>query len=1137
MKTFQEKNFQYDILIPFFCDHKPKGLNWLKGKSSQIDPARWIVRDDLISFLKTGNAENKSAYEKVFHSQSYKSDIAFFEAFWSAVLEPRLTTAPNAATLLSGSLPFCGQSFSLWNEAPYAGAPEQSQELMDNNLMRIVPEATFHRFFPQTNSQINIRCDLAFFVNGLFFSYAELKTTQTNQSAAIDGRLKIASDIVGAATRAIAEAHARHPSWPGFKSEHLLEAERHRIRQDLALYFKSTHIVSVDMGQVWILSGNDWVLEDVDAALMKNGGGIVALRDTIVAKVIASFSLMPHLRTKNGFEEVLSHLSSLYDPVHGVDREILFYNQIRSSRTSTKTEIFRPRPAQRTMIDQTLREVEERYREEQTPKINSEYIRNRLHQGMPNLGSDRIEEIVRETLLYRNGADAHTILLQGAAGLGKTNVIVWLAQALSSMPDFRSEKMAPLFDKVILLTDRTELRKNIAQEADRTKQRKPVFFEAKTFDGLKTNLANGTRVVVVNIQKFPALDKFLNTDQELENLLSSKRVAFLIDEVHRSQNGELHDATMDIFRQWSSMSHDKNSNKRNLIIGLTATPRDDVLARMGEWREPAAPGDDIRWVPFYAYTMQQAIDDKVILNPLQNILEYSDHLQINGVETMSGAGNIKKPAIQDIYEDPTRQRLIAKQSALVFVAKTMRSIPVPRRKMGEGKAMFAASSIKTAIQYQRLIKEELDLLAMDDRFKEHADHIRGTPVLLLFSDTQGFEKCSTFNNGKKQDDIIDEFRRKAIGELPVEQQFRNAIIVVVDKLLTGFDEPTLHTIFIDRGMNDVLLFQSACRIDRIQKNKTDCLIVDFSHEGSVSKALPSVFSKYGGLTVSDFDAMSLRTKMVETFKYFFKNPVISTLWTLWKNNSSAISDVNLSIKMTNDLKHLSQSQPDLARTLYQHGSSWLSCCKTLSIVLNFSDPIFSQHSDENRQAFASQCTNDLHALLVSSDQSASVSFHVDLVKEIDAWGLEKFEAAAQEKTSKSLSRQAGTPISASAILNGPDLLTLLSEMQLAEDQKIELMDKIKDFLKILFSAIDLEDKKTNNSPYKKLVLAMINKGQDFPWEERYLGFVSILNSACISPKIARNPLCMALIGPMTKRKELIHADYEEWIRTSGNSIF
>jgi type I restriction enzyme R subunit len=325
---------------------------------------------------------------------------------------------------------------------------------------------------------------------------------------------------------------------------------------------------------------------------------------------------------------------------------------------------------------------------------------------------------------------------------------VWLAQALSDMPDPRSKAAAPLFDLCILLTDRTELRQNVAEEAARLGATKNIVAEAETFLDLRNGLQEGARVVVVNIQKFPSIKRLAQVDAALSKLLSGKRVAFIIDEVHRSQGGVLHDATLEIFDEWGSLR--PAGAKRNLIIGLTATPRDEVLARFGEWRAPRAAGDDIRWAPYFAYTMTQAIREKVILNPIQNVIRFEDHLQYritDTVQKLRPGDELRQPSSDEIYHNPDRQSMVAKQAALVFVAKTMMAIRPPGRALGEGKAMFAAHSIKAAIAYQPLLRAELDKLADDPRFAEHAQAIKATPVLLLYTDKQG-EATSSAERGK-----------------------------------------------------------------------------------------------------------------------------------------------------------------------------------------------------------------------------------------------------------------------------------------------------------------------------------------------------------------------------------------------------
>lgn len=692
---FKESDFQNGVFIPYLTAPSPAGLDWILGKPADIDALRWIVPGDLLHFLREGCPLNAAAFAKAM--KGYDTEAEFLHAFLSEVLLPKIEAKPNAAFVLRESLTFAGQSFSLWNEAPRAGAESDSAELFKKNLLRVIPEATFERHFPLSNKRIRRRPDLVFFVNGLYLAYSELKTAQTGQTAAGHGRKKIAHDCVEAGVAALREWRERYAAeggrWPGFRHRDLSEKVRWEVRQTICLYEKATHISAVDMGAMVALPDIEWLLPEIDDAI--EAEDTQALVETLPRKLTEAFLRMAEMREKRASVALAEHLASFFAPADGVDREVHFFNQNRPSRTTTGTEILRPRPAQRAMLFQAMRRVRELYAEESKSKINEADIRASLALSLPELDSKKADEIVRKTLLHRNGQESHSILLQGAAGLGKTNVIVWLAQALADMADSRSTAMAPLFDLCILLTDRTELRQNVAEEAARLRATQNIVAEAETFKDLRDSLQNGARVVVVNIQKFPSIKRLAEADPTLATQLLNKRVAFVIDEVHRTQNGILHDATVEIFDEWGTIRPE--GAKRNLIIGLTATPRDEILARFGEWRSPAAAGDDIRWAPYFAYTMTQAIRDRVILNPIQNVIRFEDHLQYKITETiqqLAEGDTLRAPNSDEIYQNLNRQAFVAKQAALVFVAKTILAIRPPGRTLGEGKAMFAAHSIK-----------------------------------------------------------------------------------------------------------------------------------------------------------------------------------------------------------------------------------------------------------------------------------------------------------------------------------------------------------------------------------------------------------------------------------------------------------
>lgn len=1131
---FKEANFQDGIFLPYLTGHSSEQLGWILGKPSDIDQQRWVVFSDILAFLRDGNPLNAAAFKHA--AKGYDSDEACAHAFVDEALLPRLEGSPNAAFLMRESLVFKEQSFSLWNEAPRAGASLNAVDLFAKNGLRAIPEATFERHFPITKAKVRRRPDCVFFVNGVYFAYSELKTAQTGQTAATHGRKKISHNCVEAGIAALREARARWDKaggkWPGFRSRSMPVGEKNRIRQEICLYEKAVHISCIDMGALFTVQDMDWLLADVDDAIERDNR--VELDSGIPARLVESFAPAADIRDKSPSASLRDHLAALFHPIDGVDKEIYFFNQVRPSRTTTGTEILRPRPAQRAMLFQSMRRVAELYANEQEPKLSEATIRSRLAVDLPDLDPTKVQKIVDDTLLHRNGADSHSILLQGAAGLGKTNVMVWQAQALADFADPHSRAAAPLFDAVILLTDRTELRKNVAQEAGRLKSTRGLVGEAETFSQLRDALEGGARVVVVNIQKFPSVKRVAAEDPKLSALLLSKRVAFVIDEVHRSQGGVLHDAAVEVFDEWGTIR--PAGAKRNLVIGLTATPKDEILARIGEWRSPASPGDDIRWAPYFSYTMAQAIREKVILNPIQNVIRFGDHIDYKITESIAKLGQddeLRPPTVEEIYENPDRQRMVAKQAALVFAAKTMMAIrPVGGRALGEGKALFAAHSIKAAIAFQGLLQEEVRALAKDPRFAEHSQTLQAIDVSVLYTDKQGEPGCASRNGERNQEQIIDKFRRKGIESEP-GLKVRNSIIVVVDKLLTGFDEPTLHTVFIDRGMDDVLLFQTACRVNRSRKWKNDCLIVDFSHAGVVSKNLPKVFAKYGGITVSDLDALDLMRKMDAAYCGFFKDADIDSHWKAWKATPSGGNDDAAAKSLSDFLDVLVKKDLTRAMLLRKFAASWLSSRLRLRGILDFARPELVKHSDDRRAAFAAQVVAHLAAKTSDADDRVAAVFDVDMVEEAEGWGLDELPEEKREPKKKSEEKVPHEPRTPRQVAESLELLTAL---QLTEMQKLALIEKLKAFLKAIFKAMDKTGASRNQDIHRKMIMAMAVSGEDFPWEERFVKFKELLDAANVAPEIFTHPDRKAFMAPMMKRAELVMADYEEWIVSTGTSI-
>lgn len=1133
---FTEKNLQDGIFLSWLTGHT--GLGWNKGRSEDVAfmvgedgvERDWYCPKDLLTFLKSPtNAAAFSAARRLFNSDDH-----FLAEFVAKALLPKLLNAHDAIPLLRDNVPFSGQTFCLWAPAPRAGDPKGAQEAFDANVLRVVDELPFKRAFPKS-LPVHRKPDLTFFVNGLFLSYAELKNGFTGQSASGGGRKKIAHNMVEAVERALRDAIASYEAggghWPGWKSRGLSESVRNEVRSAICLYEKAAHIIAADASKMFVLSGSDWILDDVDAALNSASESLL-LTERIPVKIIEAFAELPEIHGLNASDSVFEHLASFFHPSLGVDKEVFFFNQVRKSRTTTITEILRPRAAQRAMLYRARRRVAELYEDEVESKVSEKNVRNRLAIELPDIPKAVADDIVHKSLLHLNGKESHSILLQGSTGLGKTNLIVWIAQDLADMQDPASVASMPLFDVCICLTDRTELRKNLGDEAARLRATRGAAIEATTFDELKSALVAGTKIIMVNIQKFPSLMKEAEADKAFAAVLSSKRVAFIIDEAHRSQNGEYHETTMELFSEFKNF---EGGAKRNLVVCLTATPTDATLARFGEWRAPKFAGDEIRWTPFFSYPLARAVKDKVVLNPLMNVQRYGDHIQVKAVETIESVApgeTVRDPSSDEIYENDSRRKLVAANVAKLFAVKTVMAIRPPGNALGRGKAMFVANSIRGAIAYQKHIKDAFVALSKDPKFADRAEALANCPVLVLYSDKQGEKSCSELNGGKNEVQILDEFRR--VGEHAKKDglKIQNAIIVVVDKLLTGFDEPTLHTIFIDRGMDGVLLYQAASRVNRTEKWKFDCMIVDFSHDGCVSRNLPKVFAKYGGMTVSEFDALPVKERMDEAYKVFFGAKEVSSLWKAWLAESK-LDKERAAMNLNDALEKLLAAHPEQASFIRKTGGIWRAAKDNLTGILDFSLPELARHADDSRRAFVNLVVVKLRVAEVDKAKMKGMVFDVDMVDQSEGWSVEDIAPEpGEEEDKKKIKDAVPKEKKGAADAIALDIMGLIEDFQAREDAKLDLMNRLKAFIEELFGLIDMANQADNNGYHKKRVVKMLSGLEDYPWDDRQKKFKELLNNAVLQPKFPKSQFFRdnkkTFWDAVLRKSDLLMSDYEEW---------
>lgn len=1121
---YTEANFQSGRILGFFTDK----LQWKEGISDNIDKTRWIIPSDVEWFLKHGNNANGKAFKNLI--KDYDSDTQLINDFIDTALLPKLTTHINSASVLREQISFKGQVFTLFNEPNVVGSSMDADELFDKNSFTVVQEATFEKKY--MGRKFNRRPDLIFFINGIYFSYSELKLSTQGQSASNQGREKIANNFIEAITMSIdhvlvSEGHnlLNRPSWTEIKSQ---APVYHRILQEVSLFAKAVHITTIDDSQIYIISNIvDFIPEIYDALRSSlTSDATRLLKDIIPEKIKKAFQKMPAIREKTLTESVMIHLNCLYSK-ESVYSEIEYFNSYNRGGNHV-----RPRAAQRAMFFGTKEHIKSIYLNELTPKLSPEKIREELLKSLPNISEAELSHEMRELLKYKNGQDQHSILLQGAAGLGKTNLIVWLAYDLASMNHpAKLSALKPvqekLFDTIVILTDRTELRKNIAKDAIKT-----VAVEAKTTPELVEAIKNNSRIVIYNIQKTAGLKRALS--QELKDELANKRIAFIIDEVHRSQNGELNKETIELFEACSSAQ--LSSNKRNLIIGLTATPTDEILAKYGEWKPTCSPSDTKNWVPYFSYTMREAIDGGYILDPTKNILTVTDR-----IDYIDMTGNRDEPSIKEIYENPNRQKLVAKEIARIFVKQTMNAIRAERGRnsaRGESKAIAVESSIAIAIQMKPLIEEALQAEArqvienipatatkkkIESEYARSKD-IENIAVTIVFSDTAN-DKCSYHNGGLSEDGIIKKFRCEG-------SQYKNSIMIVVDKLLTGFDEPTLHTIFINKNMTDVSLFQAVCRVNRIYPNKKDCLVVDMSHGNTIAKEIPEVFKRYGEVTVSDFEALTWQEKLNKSYKYLFgeKNPEIFQQFSLWKTWSDN-NKFTLPIDLLNNINALftgSSADMEKAINIWKNCAQWLSVYSKLRFLLDFSDNNLKKHNSVEKQQFAELLRKTLYTKIQENKDKLHGEVEFDVIKFEETHGAtvidDSFDEDDEPISKKTVKKENSKPGTSSV-----DAIDILGYLQSGEETKEKIIHEVHNFMRLLFTEIDNKSKLENNDSFRK----KIKSGEDMSWEDRMNAFKSLYlkaTSGVSKLKLSKSTqLYETLISSFGTKKSLLESDYEMWV--------
>lgn len=409
-------------------------------------------------------------------------------------------------------------------------------------------------------------------------------------------------------------------------------------------------------------------------------------------------------------------------------------------------------------------------------------------------------------------------LADHSAGSGKTLSICWLADRLHSL--FKPGTNEKLVDITFILTDRKSLDTNIREDIDKFTHLKDVVGIAKKSDDLPRFLKERKSIIVTTQQKFAWVLEEIQKNPELKKL----RVAFLIDEAHRSQEGQMGAAIRLPFRKEDEPDDEapeedpqdqiaeviREHDLNQLFVAFTATPAPATVTMFGK--------------PFDSYTEAEAIDEGYIVDVAASIISYKTLYNLHcpivpqpDEEKLYPKGVVSK-ALQNVaFQDDGLIQYKAEVMLRLFEKDVKPLID------GRAKAMIVTSSRVAGLRYFNIIKEKLKERSADYK------------VLYAFSD---FVHPET--NAAISEHAVNELQQ---GEL-IEDRFEGddyRIVVVANKFQTGFDQPLLAGMFLDKPVLDRNAVQTVSRLNRCHHGKTDVVVVDFTNN---AKQILKAFSKY-----------------------------------------------------------------------------------------------------------------------------------------------------------------------------------------------------------------------------------------------------------------------------------------------------
>lgn len=514
-------------------------------------------------------------------------------------------------------------------------------------------------------------------------------------------------------------------------------------------------------------------------------------------------------------------------------------------------------------------------------------------------------------------------LIQHSAGSGKSNTITWLAYRLANFYQNYTDERA-LYNSVIVVTDRrvlnTQIQENIRQ-LDNTPGMVAYLDEKTTAQDLKREIEHGRRIIITTLQKFPIISDVVAS-------FSDRNYALIIDEAHSSQSGEaarhmrkalsLEEAAKkdiagkdldDIIAE----DMEKKGQQPNISqFAFTATPKPKTIELFGTVQNGNKE-------PFDKYTMEEAIKEGFILDVLENYMSFKRYYKLIKRAEIDDSEYEKKKTVRVLgnYVD-LQDHAIEKKARIIlehFATETQNQI------QGKARGMLVTKSRLHAVRFKR---------KFDDIMREMR---------------LPYEALVAFSGSVKDDETGEEYTEKSMNDLGGKISIPDAlkmpkyrILIVANKYQTGFDEPLMHTMFVDKKLGGTSTVQTLSRLNRRIKGKDTTMVLDFVNEPD---AIQEDFQQYYGKNfiqednLTDPNAIYDVLNEIENYKLYYETEVeaFANIFFTTKDNFEKLQPIleTVANRFTDELEEETQS------LFKSSANSFIRLYRFLSQILTFTD--------------------------------------------------------------------------------------------------------------------------------------------------------------------------------------------------------